>query len=261
MSRHSIWSLGFAFLVLFAASTGGAVPAACPEHFAGGLAPDLTKDTLKPKTTALCFQGYAVLYSGLSHTPLWVAEHLTTERVEKARAMTRKNSFHPEDHLPQEDRSELEDYRNSGYDRGHMAPSGDMPDETSQGESFSLSNLIPQDPKNNQVLWEGIETVVRSLAARTGDVYVVTGPIFQGSSVKRIGGRVLVPTQVFKAVYDQRSNGAAAYVTNNAPGMDYRVVSIIELETITGIAVFPGVPKAIKDRAMSLPPPKPHGDR
>ena len=83
-----------------------------------------------------------------------------------------------------------------------MALSGDMPTETSQHESFSLANMIPQDPKNNQILWQGIEEATRTLASRDGEVYVVTGPIFEGSSLERLNGRVLVPAFVFKAIYD-----------------------------------------------------------
>ena len=40
---------------------------------------------------------------------------------------------------------------------------------------------------------------------------MVTGPIFEGSSLQRINGRVLVPTFVFKAIYDPIRNEAGAY--------------------------------------------------
>jgi len=163
--------------------------------------------------------------------------------------------------LPAADRSELADYVRSGFDRGHMAPNGDMPTENAQYQSFSLANMVPQNPKNNQILWEGIEEVTRNLAREDGEVYVVTGPIFEGSSLQRIGGRVLVPTSIYKAIYDPARHTAAAYVTPNAPGMGYETLSIADLQHRIGIDVFPELPTAVKTSKMRLPVPEPHGRR
>jgi endonuclease G len=209
----------------------------------------------------LCFEQYATDFSGVSRTPLWSAEHLTARRVEAASQLKRKNAFHAEDRLPRGVRSELEDYKGSGYDRGHMAPSGDMATETAQRESFSLANMIPQSPKNNQILWEGIEEATRTLARDDKELYVVTGPIFEGSDLERLNGRVLVPTSVYKAIYDSARKQAGAYVTPNAPGMAYQTLSIAELERRIGIDVFPKLPPEIKSSKMRLPVPTPHGRR
>ena len=70
---------------------------------------------------------------------------------------------------------------------GTCRPSGDMPDEDSQQESFSLANMVPQAPKLNRGVWEGIERAVRRMAGRQGELYVVTGPIFQGSELQTAG--------------------------------------------------------------------------
>lgn len=142
----------------------------------------------------------------------------------------------------------------SGYDRGHMAPSGDMADEKSQYESFSLANIIPQNSDNNRHLWEGIESTVRDLAKRSGELYVVTGPVFHGSDLKRINGRVMVPTYVFKAIYDPGKNEAAAYLVKNAAGKAYTSISIADLDKLTGLNVFPKLPTNVK--TMDLPKPK-----
>jgi len=138
-----------------------------------------------------------------------------------------------------------------------MAPAGDMPDEKPQRESFSLANMIPQDHNLNTKLWEGIETATRNLAKNSGELYVVTGPIFYGSDLKRINGRVLVPTYVYKAIYDPRRNQAAAYFAVNAPGNRYAVVSIAEVEQLAGIALFPALAHEVKQTPMALPAPKP----
>lgn len=233
----------------------------CADHFVGGEPPVITKQSLRNKTQLLCFESYAVMHSGVSRTPIWSAEHLTKSRIEQAKQLKRKNTFHAEEQVPYDDRAELKDYVRSGFDRGHMAPSGDMPTKSAQHESFSLANIIPQNPNNNQNLWEGIEEATRTLADKDGEVYVVTGPIFEGSSLERINRRVLVPTFVFKAIYDPARRAAAAYVTPNAPGMEYQTMSITDLEKRTGINLFPKLSDQVKAEKITLPTPTPHSGR
>jgi endonuclease G len=249
------------FIALLVSQAISAEPTRCPEHFAGGKAPQFLNQKLAARTTPLCYEGYAVMHSGVSHTPIWSAEHLTADRINDAKGIKRRNAFHPEESLPRDDRAELRDYARSGFDRGHMSPSGDMPTEDAQYQSFSLANMIPQDPNNNQQLWEGTEESVRSLTKRRGELYVVTGPIFEGASIQRINGRVLVPTFVYKAVYDPVNQQAGAYIAPNAPGTEYQTVSIADLEKRININLFPGMPDQVKQTRMDLPEPRPHGHR
>ncbi len=227
----------------------------CPQHYAGGKPPAISKATLQPRTQELCFSAYAVMHSGVSRTPLWSAEHLVRANLEAAQTLARRNSFHPESRLPAGDRSELSDYARSGYDRGHMAPNGDMPDALSQGESFTLANMVPQVHANNAGIWAGIEGAVRQLAIDEGELYVVTGPAFIGSDVQRIG-RVLVPTHLWKVVYSPRQRKAGAYLITNDASKEYSAVSVAQLEAMTGIDALPGLAPKIRDSAMNLPKPK-----
>ncbi len=243
--------------LLAATTLAHAASSQCPTRFFGGHAPDLYNAKLEHNTKALCFDAYAVLFSGVSLTPLWSAEHITRQSVEAARDLVRTDTFHEEAALSGMPHPTLEDYVHSGFDRGHMSPNGDMPDKTAQFQSFSLANMIPQSPENNRGLWAGLESAVRDMAVRDGEVYVVTGPIFEGASIKRLNGRVLVPTHLYKAVYNPRKQQAAAYITANAPGEDYQVVSIAQLQQRIGINPFPALPESARNRAMSLPPPKP----
>lgn len=233
-----------------------AAPEACAVHLLGGRPPALVNPKLGVRTRALCFTGYAILHSGVTRTPLWAAEHLTRARVEAARDGIRTNAFHPDPGLPEDERAELADYARSGFDRGHMAPFGDMPDATSQEESFSLANVVPQDPDDNRRLWAAVEGAVRDLALADGEVYVVTGPIFAGDSLEALRGRVLVPTELFKAVYDPARRGAAAYVVRNAAGGEARVVAMDELARLAGLDPFPTLPPAVKATALALPEPR-----
>lgn len=249
-------------LALVALLAAGAAKAQdCTSEFAAGTPPALINANLRPRSLPLCFDGFALLYSGLSRTPLYAAEHLTSARVAAARRVRRVNMFHPEDRVPPGERAELSDYARSGYDRGHMAPSGDMPDAASQADSFSLSNMVPQAPELNRGLWEGVESTVRALARREGEVYVVTGPLFRGEGVQALNGRVLVPTETWKAVYDPAVPGAAAYVCTNTNAPACRTTTVAEIEQLSGIDVFPALAADLKATAMPLPPPEPHGKR
>ena len=235
----------------------GASQSNCPEQFLGGAAPALTNDKLRAKTRELCYTGFAVLNSGVTLTPLWAAEHLTAQRVEAARALVRVDSFHADENLPAGERADLADYKGYPYDRGHMAPNGDMPDERSQAECFTLANIVPQDADNNRGIWSSIEQTVRGMAEKDGDVYVVTGPIFAGDDLKQLNDRVFVPTQIFKAVYDVKKHQAAAYLVNNVPGHEYEIITIAKLQMLSGIQVFPGLP-ADATSELSLPMPSGH---
>jgi endonuclease G len=259
MRVTSLFSIAFA--VLLSTACTPPAPRTCNDHFAGGQAPIITSESLKQKTALLCYEEFAVMHSGIARTPLWSAEHLDEKQIVDAKAIKRKNTFHAEEQLPESDRAELSDYARSGFDRGHMAPSGNMPTENAQHESFSLANIVPQNPKNNQRLWAAIEEAIRDLTEERGQLYVVTGPIFEGDLLQRLNGRVLVPAAIYKAVYDPAKNQAAAYVAPNAPGMEYQTLSIAELEERIKINVFPNLPADVKAAKMRLPPPTPRGSR
>lgn len=254
MPRVLIWVAA----LLLQSWAAAAAPTQCPEHFAAGQAPNLLNPRLATGTRALCFEGFAVLHSALTRTPLYSAEYLTADRIDAARSTRRESEFHAEPALPPDERADLADYARSGFDRGHMSPSGDMPDPAAQQESFSLANMIPQAPRLNRGLWEGIESAVRTLAERRGELYVVTGPIFKGDQLATVG-HVVVPTYVFKAVYDPSRRAAAAYVTENTDDATWVAVSMAQLAGLTGIDVFPSLPPRARNAAMRLPKPTPHG--
>src|SRR4051794_35366077 len=254
-------ALALCLTVVGTTTVSQAAPTGCPQFFPHGTAPELVNPKLLPKTREICYSAFTVLHSGITRTPLWAAEHLTRNGLDAAVATERKNTFHEEPRLPPDERADLDDYARSGFDRGHLAPAADMPDEHAQHESFSLANMIPQDPQSNRGLWSGIESAVRGLARKSEELYVVSGPIFQGTTLRRLRGRVLVPTHTFKAVYDPKRNQAGAYLVENGDGDQWRSVSISELQQITGIDPFPGLAASIKDHTMDLPEPKLPGKR
>lgn len=242
-------------IIMLFASLAFAGPTACPQFYADGVAPDFINQKLSQKARELCNDGYAVQHSGLTRTPLYAAEIVTREGVRQAKGLPRNDAFRADLRLPATERSELMDFARSGLDRGHVFAAADAMTATSKDESFLLSNMVPQDSDNNRGLWSDIEAAVRKEGQRRGKVYVLTGSLYQGSQVKALKGRVLIPTGLYKAVLDPARKEAAAYLVANAPGTEYQVVSIAELEKLAGINLFPTLPSHIKSRAMQLPAP------
>lgn len=243
-------------LLLLINAAASAQTTACLEHFVDRTAPEFIRPVLQQRTTGLCFEAFAVMHSGVSRTPLWVAEKLTRESLVRARSVDREDNFHAEEALAPEDRAELADYVRSGFDRGHMAPAANMPTVSAQHDSFSLANIVPQNPKNNQLLWAAIEGATRHLTNQRGELYVITGPIFEGEKIERINRRVFVPTHVYKAVYDADRREGAAWISPNTADNRYDVVSIAELEKRIGIKLFPSLPDEIKNKIATLPEPR-----
>lgn len=229
-------------------------PTQCYGLYYGNEAPDILNAKLLPKTKELCYSSFALMHSGISRTPLWSAEHLTKEGLRQKSKRT--NDFHPDDRLNTDERAELSDYARSGYDRGHMAPSADMGNKQSQHECFTLANMVPQNSENNRGVWSAIEGATRHLTNQKGELYVITGPIFSGSQIKRIGGRVLVPAKLYKAIYDPSSGEGGAYLVTNEASKDYEVISIAQLEQMSGLNLFPKMAPSAKDNAMDLPDPQ-----
>jgi endonuclease G len=227
-----------------------ALAADCPQFSPDGRAPVVVNTKMRASTQQLCYSDFSVLHSGVTHGPLWSAEHLTAQHIDEAHDNARTNRFFVDKKLPPGDSATLSDYKRSGYDRGHMSPAGDRWDKKSMAESFSLANVVPQNPSNNRRIWARIEQAVRRLVEDSGDAYVVTGPIFSGRQLQTIGeSRVLVPTQLYKVVYMPQRKLAFAVVVDNTPTNDYTVKTIHELEAMSGLQ-FPGIPDSLKDQRI-----------
>ena len=222
------------------ANSGGAAAdfSACSQFFPGHV-PVVARPG---KQRALCFDSFAVLYSGESKTPVYTVERLTAAGVNAARSIKRVDKFYPEARLPFADRAQLADYVGSGYDRGHMAPAGDMPTDASKAQSFSLANMVPQASQLNQHDWSQIEQATRKYAARAGgDVYVFTGPIFSASPATVGAGKVWVPSHTWKLVYSRAEERSWAYFMENVNGVhSLKPISYNELVRVSGLSLLPG---------------------
>lgn len=220
--------------------------AGCPQFFPGGKPPQVPGG-LPGTLRQLCFDSFAVLHSGQSHTPLFSVERLTAEQLRDAKGEERTNKFFADARLPSAERATLGDYKNNAqdhYDRGHMAPAGDMPNAQAMAQSFSLANMIPQDPTNNRKTWAGIEGATRKYVLRSqGPVFVFTGPVFANKPVHTIGpNAVWVPSHIYKLVYDASTGRAwAHWVENTAEARATRPIEYNELVKRVGIDFLAGI--------------------
>ena len=216
--------------------------AACPQFFANAKPPVVAA---KPTNRALCYDAFAILHSGESKTPIFVAEKLNRAAMADADEK-RTNRFFADARLRAAERATLNDYKGSGFDRGHMAPAGDMPTAQAMAQSFSLANMVPQAPEHNRGVWaKAVEQATRNYARRaTGDVYVITGPVYEPNIAQSPGigpGQVRVPKYLFKLVYDQGQNRAWAHWHENADTTRAsKPISYAELVKRNGIDFLPG---------------------
>jgi endonuclease G len=249
-----------ATLALVLAFSGPAFAGGCDEHYVGGRMPQIRDQKLQADTQEICFSVFGVMHSGQTRTPLWSAEYLEAGNIEAATGLGRKNVFYAERRLPRSQRAELSDYARSGFDRGHMAPHANMPDEDAQRDSFSLANTVPQDAENNRNTWASVEMAVRKMARDEGRLYVLTGPAFLGTELREVG-RVQVPSHLYKVVFSPKQGAGAAYFVENNSGAQLRTMTVAELEKTIGIDLLPSLTPAQKQVMARLPPIKPRRAR
>lgn len=137
----------------------------------------------------------------------------------------------------------LSDYKGSGYDRGHLAPAGDMTfSKTAMSESFYMSNMSPQLPSFNRGIWRQLESHVRTMAEVYKRIYVVTGGVLNDQIETYIGDGVAVPKVFYKALYCESANIAIAFILphENLSGKDFMdyVYSIDSLEVLTNLDFY-----------------------
>lgn len=211
----------------------------CRQFFAGSLPPLVAP---QPQLRDLCYDAFAVLHNGNTRTPMFVAQRMNQALVEDADEK-RTNKFYADARLPRAERAELSDYKGSGYSRGHMAPAADMPTATAMAQSFSLANMVPQSIKQNSGPWAHIEKDTRRYASRAkGDVFIITGPVYEGNLQTVGDNKVAVPTHLYKLVYDATTNRAWAHWQANRD--DERIskpITYAELVKRTGIEFLPGI--------------------
>lgn len=186
--------------------------------------------------------GFILCYREKYEQPEWVCYTLDAKKVVKN--VDRNDNFRP-DPLVITGSAELSDYRSSGYDRGHLAPSADLTySAETMDESFVLSNMSPQRGQFNRGMWKDLEHEVRTLTSHYELLYVVTGPILEKDDYSTIGkNKVAVPDYYYKALLGIKDNKyfmiGFILPNENCEGTiwDY-ACSVDEVEKRTGLDFF-----------------------
>jgi endonuclease G, mitochondrial len=147
------------------------------------------------------------------------------------------------------------DYKNSGYDRGHLVPAGSMRfSHQAMSESFFMSNMSPQNPALNRGTWKSMEEQVRTWCKSHGDLVVISGPVLK-DNLPQIKNMISIPEFYFKIVYrkaqpKKKAAMLAFYIANkkNTGSISQFVVSVDEVEKATGLDFFSTLP--LKDQAL-----------
>lgn len=171
--------------------------------------------------------------------------------------------FQPDPDLPADVRTELEQYRRSGYDRGHICPSADrLNSKDANEQTFYLSNMHPQINAFNAGVWLNMENKIRvwNQPSFRDTLYVVKGGTIDGDDkIIRITDKGLpVPKYFFMAILcknkDSSQSGYKAmafwveHTANQDSDLRKYVISIDELEEKTGIDFFCNLPDEIEEK-------------
>lgn len=196
------------------------------------------------------YTGMDVSFNSKCHIPNWVSWELTAD--ETTGTVTRTNTFYNDPDIA--GCPDTWDYSYSGYDRGHMAPAGDMKwNKKAMEETFFLSNICPQVKQLNTGSWKNLEEKCRTWAQIDGKIYIVCGPVIDKKPVELIGdSRVWVPSRYFKVIiapYSTPARGIGFIMPNGKVegGMQACAVTIDEVERVTGHDFFASLPDNVEE--------------
>lgn len=189
----------------------------------------------------ICHTEYAVALSYKTRNPMYTTEYLA---VDHTGAVARSNDFKADPQVPAQYAATPKEYVNQmchgeRCDKGHMTPDQDFSAcETCVHESFYMSNMVPQNSRNNEIIWKHMEISIRNYVAAHGPVYVITGPVY-GNNPNHIGNGIAVPDQLFKIVIDVDSGASVSFLMPNAdePISDLPkfIVPLALIEGVTGV--------------------------
>lgn len=211
--------------------------------------------------------GYEVGYDDAERLPRWAAYRAVPAREPLAE---RPSRFRVDRRTQSQVRTEA--FTRSGYDRGHLAPNRAVAAAAgTEGQlaTFLLSNVVPQVHGLNSGLWRDLEhRIARRYVRRYGEVWVACGPAFDTeSAARRIGppeSPVRVPDAFWMVVAERTDAGALRVLAFLVPHREIwrdpnpsaYLVSVDEVERLTGLDFFPTLPSRAQDALERAPAPR-----
>ncbi|MBR8833263.1 MAG: DNA/RNA non-specific endonuclease [Stigonema ocellatum SAG 48.90 = DSM 106950] len=228
-------------------------------HIMLGNPSDATQSVADADNYLMLKPQYALSYNRSTGTVNWASWQLNKSWLG---SVQRQNNFRADESLPPGwKRITPSVYSGSGYDKGHVVPSGDRTlNAEDNASTFLMTNMIPQTPDNNRHTWEGLESYCRELVNLGKELYIIAGPL--DSQGKPLNGIVTIPLTVWKIVVilDRPGAGISGVTANtrviavNVPNQQginpdwkaYRV-SVDRLEEMTDYDFLSNLPPVIQD--------------
>ena len=184
-------------------------------------------------------QGYSLGYSYTHKTALWVS-YIISDGSANLDLGSRGN-FYADQDIPEEYRVQPEEHVNTGYDKGHLAPSATIDfSPRANRETYALSNVVFQDPRLNRQAWSKVEDLEREWTTTKGKLYVVTGPLYS-SRPKKVND-IPIPSSFYKVIYAYGADRAIAFLFPNKAVANQMVwkyaMSVAQLEQESGLTFF-----------------------
>ncbi len=230
---------------------------------------------------------YALSYNAHKSLPNWVSWELNKSwlgKFDRCRGGSRKDRFSIDGDLPVAISPVLPtDYRGSGFDRGHMIPSGDRSNSRIDNcATFAMTNIIPQTRDINRGPWETLEKYARKLAKKGNQLYIIAGGVStggenaQGKKILSFAGYdsaldITVPaicwkiilvlerpglglkdinsqTRVIAVAMKQEMGTLDNYWDNKDQNGKFRYITTVrEIERLTGYDFFSNLPKPLQN--------------
>ena len=196
--------------------------------------------------------GYTLCYSEKNEQAKWVAYRLTKTMCEND-TVKRANNFRADPNV-RTGSATPDDYKKSGYDRGHLCPAGDMKwSRQAMSESFYMSNMSPQKPGFNRGIWKKLEEKTRNWAIQNEEIFIVTAGVLN-DTLPYIGAldHVSVPKYYYKIIldYKQPELKAIGFLMENTVSKNSifkYAVPIDSIEVLTGVDFFHNLPDSIEN--------------
>ena len=210
--------------------------------------------------TRLVNQGYIVAYDETRKNPAWAAYFVPAERKfgplpRPSRFITDRRTGASVTH---------DDYTNTGFDRGHMAPNQAVASrfgEAAQRETFLMSNIVPQMPDLNQGPWRLLEDVLADGTSQIGSgVWVVVGPLYQ-EPIRRLPAGPAIPSAFFMLVAAETRTGPRlqAFVmsqsTSRGDNLRNFTTSVDRVEEMAHFDFFAALPDELEAALESVAAP------